>query len=140
MYIAILLLAGCSPKPTETNKGETQSTAPTIMGEWNWVRSTGGLAGQVIVPKPRESKTYTFTEDSTAYFVQRFGDTVDSWNSKFSLRYEKSFVRGTVAPFLIFNDTLRIRSIPQSVWFHGNDTLELIDEAADGYSYLYVRQ
>ena len=137
--IAIILLAGCSPKPTETNKGETQNTPPTIVGEWNWIRATGGIAGQTIVPKPGESQTYRFTEDSMAFFVQRFGDTSDSWNSKFSLRTQQSFVRPSVAPFLIFNDTLRIRSLVQSVWFHGSDTLELLDEAADGFSYLYVR-
>jgi hypothetical protein len=141
IYLAFILLASCSPKPTELNgSGSTTPKTETIIGKWNWVRTSGGFAGQIIYPKPMESQTYQFTSDSIAYYVHRYADTMDNWNSRFSLRDQRSFITGAIKPFLYFNDTVRIRSILQSVWFHGYDTLELLDEAADGYSYLFVRQ
>jgi hypothetical protein len=140
IYLAFLLFAGCAPKLTELNGAADTTTKPqTIIGNWNWIRTSGGFAGQTIYPKPGESQTYRFTSDSIAYFFQRNGNDSSSWNSRFSLRDQRS-ITGKVAPFLNFNDTLKIRSIQQSVWFHGSDTLELLDEAADGYSYLYQRQ
>ena len=141
IYLAFLLLAACSPKPTETNgSGGTSNRPQTIIGNCRWIRSSGGFAGETIYPKAEELQTYQFTSDSTAYYLHLYLDIIHSWNSKFSLRDQRSFITGTLAPFLHFQDTTHNGMIQQSVWLHGSDTLELVDEVADGYSYLYVRQ
>ena len=135
-----LLLAACTPKPTETNGSPTTPAGSTdIFGEWDWIRTSGGFAGEIILPTPGVWQTYRFTSDSIAEFSRRNGKTVESWSSSFSLQHQRS-ITGKVAPFLLFKDSAGSHGIPQSVWFHGKDTLELLDEAADGYSYLYVRK
>src|SRR5436189_86872 len=68
IYLAFLLLAACSPKPTETNgSGGTSNRPQTIIGNCRWIRSSGGFAGETIYPKAEELQTYQFTSDSTAY-------------------------------------------------------------------------
>ena len=53
----VLLGAGCE-------KDENDYASDSIIGKWEWIYSTGGLAGNTIYPDDGQSVTLEFTEDS----------------------------------------------------------------------------
>jgi hypothetical protein len=141
LLLLITATAGCLRKPTDdgTSHGTPRADTVGIFGKWEWVMSSGGIAGMTIYPASGEYSYYQFTLDSTMNVEARQYGTYDKWSSKFSLSTERSFVTGAQALFLHIADSMH-NSMPQSVWLHGNDTLELLDEVADGFGHLYVRR
>ena len=62
---AIILFYFCSTTATGP------SDEGTIVGEWRWVQSTGGFAGQIITPESAGFQlSYTFFADSTVIFAK----------------------------------------------------------------------
>jgi hypothetical protein len=91
-----------------------------------------------MYPANGEYSYYRFTLDSIMNVEALQNATLISWSSKFSLTTDRSFVTGGQALFLHSADSMH-NSMPQSVWLRGNDTLELVEEVADGFGHLYVR-
>ena len=111
---------------------DTDSTKNKLVGQWEWIRSTGGIIGETTtrdsagVPNRRFnfnfSQTFSFYRADTLVQTGIFslnkkdGDLVISYNTK-----EENF----------FFD--------QRVNFQGKDTLILADECYDCYINTYIR-
>ena len=107
----------CSQNPA----GPSNENA--IIGEWQWVMSSGGFAGQTVTPGSAGfDLSYTFSADSTVVFTKN--DTA-LFTSKFQMA----------------GDTLKIEaiSIKQSVKIE-NDQLTLTELCMDCFTHTYIRK
>lgn len=121
----LLSLTSCSI--LGSNSGESD-----IIGEWEWIKSTGGFAGHTVTP------------DSTGFSEQQL---LFSINNKFSFyradtmvasgRYSLSKQSGSI---MIKYNTARGPHLPDQ-WIDRNqkDTLVLRDRCADCYTSIYKR-
>lgn len=126
-YLTLLLtITSCSIVDTDSNQS-------TIVGQWEWIKSTGGFAGHTITP------------DSTGYSEQFLNYSI---NNEFSFfRADTLVVSGkyfldkengeTIVKYSPEND----RFFPnQWIERNRNDTLILRDTCADCYTSTYIRK
>lgn len=125
LIFAALTTASCVRSGDDTVKSQ-------LVGEWNWVQSTGGFAGQTVTPDSPGHSPYsvTFTGDNH-FYVQR-GDTVASEG-----RYTLSITED--AAILHYEKSAKVANTDQRVRFNTSDTLLLMDECTDCYLSTYNR-
>ena len=103
-----------------------------LTGKWDWVSSTGGIAGITYTPKSTGvKKVIEFTIDSVFRYYQK--DTL-TYETKYHILKSKS-IYSQDSTFLISFDN---HSIRQS-YILKNDTLFLNDECYDCFGSTYVR-
>ncbi|MEZ2334215.1 hypothetical protein AB6735_01220 [Mucilaginibacter sp. RCC_168] len=125
MLIALTLCGASSCKKDKL------PTSTSVMGQWRWVKSTGGIGGFTITPQSAGfTQRYQFNDDSTFRFYRK--DTV-AMQGKFSIIRNYKYGGTTIDVFKTgnrFDQSLLIR----------NDTLYLYDiSISDGYNNTYVR-
>jgi len=122
---AIIVLAGCS------NSTNPPSSQQGLIGTWDWVQSRGG--DPIGVENPATTgyhQQYTFRSDSTYLFVR----TPDTTNAG------QSGVFHCLDSAVWFKATTHLEPSPLvRLQFHGNDTLLLGDDSADGAIATYAR-
>ena len=125
--ITVLLLIGCSKSLPTQNSTSSNST---IVGTWNWIKSSGGFTGGTITPASAgytmkisfgSEGTYQSYRDDTLYASTRY--TVRQIDSSQIIHYADS-----------------VRFWPQYFELAASDTLYLTDDLVDGYRSLYSRQ
>ncbi|NOW98874.1 hypothetical protein [Mucilaginibacter sp. SG564] len=128
-FLMITALILCSA--SACNKGKLPAST-SVMGQWRWVKSVGGIGGFTITPQSSGfTQRYQFNDDSTFRFYRK--DTVAA-QGKFSIVRN---IKSNPQPIDVlktggngFDQSLLIR----------NDTLYLHDiDIADGYGSIYVR-
>ncbi len=122
----LLSLISCSMLGNDSNKS-------TIVGEWEWLKSTGGFAGHTITP---DSTGYSeqqlhFGPDSEFLFF-RADTMVTSGQYSLSKESEKIMIKYSTGDGPHLPD--------QWVEFNNNDTLVLRDRCADCYTSTYKRK
>jgi hypothetical protein len=126
MLIALILCSASS-----CNKGKLP-TSTSIMGQWRWVKSVGGIGGFTSSPQSSGfTQRYQFNDDSTFRFYRK--DTVAA-QGKFSIVRNYQYGNSTIDVLKTSNS-----SFDQSLLIR-NDTLYLYDiSISDGYNNTYVR-
>jgi hypothetical protein len=137
-FLAVcLFLTSCRKDITVPN-----SEMNKLFGNWQWIETSGGFAGQVKTPATEGySQSVEFKSDGI-YKLYHDGKQKDK--KTFTLS-QGSSIHDTVTAVLITykntgcgNKTEDV--IKQSVKFGGQDTLFLLDECADCYSFVFVRK
>ena len=104
-------------------------SSSSLLGEWSWVSSCGGIAGKCYTPTPGRKARIGFTADSM-YYVYR-NDTFNT-SSRFHTQtylFNKYPTNVITYDFPPFQQTYLIR----------NDTLFLNDPCCDLYAHTYTR-
>lgn len=125
LFACLLVTASCSIP-------ENGGAESRIIGEWGWIRSTGGFAGHTISPDSSgySERQIIFT-DENVYYLYR-ADTLFR-SGIYSLGEQGDVVTVT---YTTNSDAYRP---DQHVEFNTNDTLILSDRCADCYRNVYVR-
>ena len=128
IFIAISLVAlSCKSNPIDSNGGQS------IVGEWVWIQSSGGYAGNTIRPAANTKFVLRFTSDSS--YAEIRNDTV-LLTSRYSIHLGQTIFQSDLMPVISFQNS----SIPMKVIFKlSNDSLHLADNHYDGYGSLYIR-
>jgi len=110
----------------------SNSHSPQIVGQWEWVRSSGGIMGETKTPDSTgvPERHLNFNVDQSFSFYR--ADTLVQ-KGRFSLneKGEDLIISYHTADNHFFMD--------QRLTFQGNDTLILADECYDCYINMYVR-
>ena len=120
-----LLAASCVRSGEETTKSQ-------LVGEWNWVQSSGGIAGQTVTPDSPGHSPYSITFTGDNQFYLHRGDSLAQQG-----RYTLSLTRD--AAMLHYKLSTQSDKISQQVRFNTSDTLLLTDECTDCYRNIYIR-
>lgn len=123
-FIFIVILSGCSIMGSDSNSSQ-------IVGEWEWVRSTGGITGKTVTPDSANVSNQHITFQSNFRFSYYQADTLVA-SGKYSLNDKKG------ATIVSYN-TDKKYFFDQRVQFVGKDTLILTDECTDCYINYYSR-
>ncbi len=130
--LAILAIGLCLVTCPRCGKESTRSTSShPIVGEWSWVESWGGFAGEHRTPETEGyTKTYVFRADHT--FLQYRNDSLcvsEEYRITEKVVWQKERAK-----------VLEIEGmIDQIIEFEGDDTLTLIGHGEDCFSEVFVR-
>ena len=124
---AVLVLIYCSCTIIDSRSNQSK-----IVGQWEWIYSTGGFAGQVITPDSAgfSGRHFNFKSDYSFSFF-RADTLVQTGKYTFEERDDNiiiNYITGHEDSFL-----------NQRVKFRGSDTLILADECYDCYINTYIR-
>lgn len=112
---------------------ESPFTESEVYGEWAWFFSKGGLMDHTITPeKVKASKKLVLTKDHVAMFFVEDSLTL---RKNYQIQSEKTVFSESFRP--VFR--LAGMQKTQMIALIGKDTLELKDNAFDGYTHRYVR-
>ena len=112
---------------------ESTFTESEVYGEWVWLFSKGGLMDHTLTPETvKNSKRIVMTKDHVAMFFA--GDSL-ILRKNYQIQTEKTVFSKSPRPVL----RLAGMNKTQTVTLVGKDTLELKDNAFDGYTHRYVR-
>ena len=112
---------------------EKPEANPSIVGQWNWVVTQGGLAGLTIKPSENDTRQMIFDEKGN-YSLIHNGKTVIS--AKYEIKSGKSITSTELVPMIIFpnQETMNMSFSIK------NDSLFLFEEVYDGFGHTYVRK
>jgi len=121
----VLILSSCSIFSSNSKHSE-------IVGQWEWIRSVGGLFTQVSTPDSVgvPNSHFNFNSDNTFSFFR--ADTLVT-TGKYSLQQLDD---NTIISYDTKNDVL---FTDQRVTFKGSDTLILTDRCSDCFTDTYFR-
>lgn len=128
-YILIILLAFASCKEADLPTPESEN----IIGEWEWVQSFGGNAGDLITPQSSGSKELLEIKDNSRYkkYINDKKESSGKWTIEVSDEEYADYI-------IDFGDNMKGRS-----WatFSGKDTLSLyLEGCRDCRTSTYVRK
>ncbi len=106
-------------------------SASTIYGKWNWLVSTGGIAGHTLMPPP----VVRFEYVHNGLFFYNRNDTLVA-TTTFLIRREKTFSSTDTCDVIHYRDSMQF--VPQAFRVD-NDTLKLSDLCIDCYNHAYRR-
>ena len=123
-FFGLVLFVSCSDHVLETNE---------IMGTWNWVSSSGGIAGVTYTPESTgDNIVLEFTPDSI--YREYLNDSLIV-ETGFSIVVAKSIYEHDSTKMISFNQGM----ISRSIVFDSPNDLVLRDEVYDGFSSHYRR-
>ncbi len=123
VLVVVLLGASCDDHTPVPN---------SIIGKWNWISSTGGIAGSTYTPQNTgESIRLEFSSDSM--YSQYLNDSL-LYRCAFSIIQSESIYNNELTQMIECTGFLR-----RSFSFDLEGNLLLSDEAADGYIRQYER-
>lgn len=119
---ALLFLFSCDNDDQNTSGKE-------LTGKWNWVVSSGGIAGLTITP---ETEKKTFVLEFSATHVKKYQDGVLLYDEPYSIQTNKSILGD-------YREMIVTKNSPiQSFQIEGND-LYLSQECYDCFQSKYTR-
>jgi hypothetical protein len=134
--IIISLISATSCRKSVLENPTTNHSS--IHGNWQWVQSSGGIAGQTTTPftEGREA-TLQFNQNGTCFFVT--GNKSDQF--EYSLSDGQTIYSEKQAHLITYKAIdNKTTHVIQSYQFRGNDTLFLNDECHDCFGHIYVRK
>ncbi len=122
--LSFTLLTSCHKDKLEAND---------LIGKWNWLSSSGGIAGTTYTPESTgDVVVIEFTPDSV--FRRYLNDSLII-ESTFSIRSSESIYDHNPTQILVFDPDY----VRQSFQFESPDELVLLDEVYDGFVSRYRR-
>ena len=119
--LTLITISSCEKRCDPSN--------PSIIGEWAWRKSEGGISGGTITPETAgENIKVIITRDST--YKEYLNNKLIA-NSEFHLAFDLN----TGHPYLKFTGLMN-----QNLDHVDCDVLILTDRAADGYKKSYIRK
>lgn len=134
LLIGILILATGSCSKDELKDNSIYVDTPVaLIGSWNWLYSSGGIAGTISTPQSTgETKRIEFDSDNNLrLFVN------DKLKEALTFKIEKGKSITSQDSVLILTNIYH--GIRQSITFRTADTLILFDECYDCYEHHYSR-
>ncbi|MEN0055014.1 MAG: hypothetical protein AAGC65_15175 [Mucilaginibacter sp.] len=131
-YLSLLLVLIIYCSASSCNKGKLPPS-DSIVGQWRWVKSVGGIGGFTLTPKTEGfEQKWMFNADSTFKFYRK--DTV-ALNGRFSITRNYKTSAG---------ESFDVIKIPGSwsdqAYVIRNDSLFFLDIfISDGFNSTYVR-
>jgi hypothetical protein len=125
MGLCLLTCPGCGKKSTKP------ACSHSIVGQWSWVESYGGFAGERLTPQSEGyTKKQVFGRDST--FLEYRNDSL-IFSAKYSISRKPVWNSDTALVLEIsgFHD--------QIIGFAGKDTLELTEHCLDCFEHRFCR-
>jgi len=128
LFSLVMILVSCSKE----NITSTEA-ASGLTGEWNWIDSSGGIAG--ITYTPKSTGEIRRVEFDTNGVFRLYINNVLSTESEYHLVKSRSIYSQDSALLIVRKSS----SIPQSFIIRSRDTLILMDECFDCFEHLYTR-
>ncbi len=122
--VAIIVLIGCF-------QNENDNPNSQLIGEWNWIQSTGGFAGTTETPESTGNEiSIVFTDSIFKRFVNGILDTEENY----TIELGESIRNSEETELIIYE--YRIKQSFENI----DDTLMLYDECIDGYTSKYMKE
>ncbi len=138
--LGLLLIAFACIFITSCKDDEENETPKlkTIVGEWIWVKSYGGISGgDLQTPENTNSiREAIFKSDGTVIMTVN-GDT--TLKSTYSIIRDKSIFESDSSNVLVIDKLLTDISMRYAI-MNVTDSLILAEDVCDGYGHLYVRK
>ncbi|HPF52456.1 MAG TPA: hypothetical protein PK335_12815 [Draconibacterium sp.] len=124
LILSFILFTSCSDKVLDANE---------IMGTWNWISSSGGIAGDTFTPESTgDNIILEFTRDSV--YKEYLNDSLII-ETDFSIIKSKSIYDHDSTKVLVLDSGM----VSRSIVFESPNDLILRDEMYDGFSRHYRR-
>ena len=108
----LLLIIGFVMMQCSTDKNIPESN--TLLGKWNWIESTGGIAGVTLTPKSTGKTIYLeISQNSIKKFVN---GSLES-EQKYTIQIQSSIFGGNKPMFVFENDSKSSFEIESDVLF-----------------------
>jgi hypothetical protein len=107
---------------------ETDEGIEQILGTWNWVSSTGGIAGNTITPESSGNEIFLEISENE---ILKYENEILILTSGYSIKLDSSLIFGTMVPIIVYDDGSK-QSIQRS-----ENKLLLFDECLDCYQHEY---
>lgn len=127
MIVTLLGFMGCSKDTT------TETTTDDLIGTWEWVRTTGGVAGINDTPKTL-GYTYKVTYTKEGRYLQYDKDNKLVYDYPYSFARNISIIDNLEHNMLVLNSSLDFSFEIR------NDSLFLFQEVYDGVNVTFVRK
>jgi hypothetical protein len=130
IYLLLFAVTACKTSNVEI---DPDIKMKDLYGKWAWIKSSGGLTGQIITPASTGNNDML---DISSNIIKKFR------NGHLLVQYPYQVKKSAS----IIDKRLYYQLVPvnggliQSITMLRNDTLVLSDEAYDGYGFTYVRQ
>lgn len=125
--------AACAPRASP-------QTPDFLFGSWQWVESTGGIAGTTITPRQAGiAVRYRFERDGSLEVFHNPGDVT---YTRFTVAEQPGLGGAPPRPVLRYKDPVNVLPPPVSEQFFrltAPDTLVLTDSCADCYQHTLAR-
>lgn len=123
VLVSILLVTACN----------SNGIKDSLIGEWEWIESSGGIAGELITKESEGySSTIVFKDDSVSFYR----DNSLLGTSSFSIEEGKSIYSSEAVNFINYES----EKPDEVIIYHANDSLLIGDNNYDGYTSLYTRK
>ncbi len=97
-FVFLVGFYGCLSNPTDG--GGSQSV--TLVGQWLWVQSSGGIQGKIVTPPAGERSTVTFTSDGKYYSY--LNDTLKH-STSYNVSRDKTIYSRDSLDVIVFQDS-----------------------------------
>ena len=132
MLIMATVLLSCK-------KDELKKTAERLVGEWAWIRSTGGLIGTTITPSSEGyNESYLFQKNG---IFTHYRDTATLHSNFYWVEKGTSIYKtGEVDLLILGNQDHTIVNSTFSLEFNGENGLILKEECNDCFEIIFTRK
>ncbi|AFK03098.1 hypothetical protein Emtol_1958 [Emticicia oligotrophica DSM 17448] len=128
LIFATLFTFSCSKEEVKA----TNETTNSLVGEWRWISSTGGIAGKTITPSTAGyERRLVLTSDLK---FSRYKDNKLEISGTYQITQGKSIYKPEQVDFIKFSDSTSAVIMSQTA-----DELSLADNFYDGFSESYQR-
>ena len=138
LSISVLLVTSCSHSDDAQIEGPRTKGTVGLQGSWNWVASTGSIAGVTITPESSgRTMEVEFTHDAV---FNKFVNGKKVYTSPYALREKDSIVQYTT--FALF-ESIGLgfdHQVEQQFKLEGSGTLWLIDPCCDNFTFEFQRK
>ena len=115
---------------TSCSKEEVTVKSNELVGEWKWVKKTGGIAGVNETPNKGDTFVLKLNSDNTYSYITNGSETS---KGQYTLDKEESMLYNKETPVIVFDENGKLMYELQ-----GN-VLYLAEDYYDGFNYEYVR-
>jgi len=129
LLILSLLVLSCKKEPTSVDNTQ----AITLTGKWQWIRSSGGIGGGIIVPPISTVVIQTYTSEGV--FSQSRNDTL-LMTSHYGVIKQKTIYSIDSLDVVVYQDSTITKQV---ILYLSTDTLSVGDNMYDGYESVYRR-
>ena len=137
--IAVLSMMACK-KNTVTPDVTVPASNKEFVGEWTWVRSSGGITGAVTTPENGTQLTYTFTDNTLSVDEngQKLGKTTfTTYKGKsLTLNVAAAFMKADIAAC----PNCKLAEAQMYAFAKTQDTLFLSQDVFDGIQRTFVKK
>jgi len=130
--IPVMILTSCQLLGSNSHKHNlSHNSGTTIVGQWQWLKTTGGFMGATYTPKSKGYGHYTISFSSEFNYSEMREDTI-VYSGTYSLtKNNDKTVLQLHAP--------GITTFDKNVTIQNNDTLILMDQCFDCFISTYKR-